>query len=42
MKFLTKVTAIDFLTRRYLLYAVSAVLIALSIVSLATRGLNFT
>jgi preprotein translocase subunit SecF len=41
MKFLTKVTSYDFLGRRYLLYAVSAVLIALSIVSLATRGLNF-
>ena len=41
MKFLKKLTTYDFLGRRYLLYAVSAILIALSIVSLATRGLNF-
>jgi preprotein translocase subunit SecF len=41
MKFLSKVTAIDFLGKRFTLYAISAILVVVSIVSLATRGLNF-
>ena len=41
MKFLNRKTNIDFMSRRNVALAFSAVLIVLSILSLSTRGLNF-
>jgi len=41
MKLLSKKTSIDFMGKRKIAYIMSATLIVLSIVSLATRGLNF-
>ena len=41
MKFLNRKTNIDFMSRRNMALAFSAVLIVISIVSLVTRGLNF-
>ena len=41
MKFLNRKTNIDFMSRRNMALAFSAVLIVISIISLATRGLNF-
>ena len=41
MRILNRKTQIDFMSRRKLAFALSAVLMVLSVVSLATRGLNF-
>ena len=41
MKFLNRKTTIDFMSRRNMALAFSAVLIVISLVSLVTRGLNF-
>jgi preprotein translocase subunit SecF len=41
MKFLNRKTNIDFMSRRNVALAISAVLIVISILSLSTRGLNF-
>ena len=41
MRILNRKTQIDFMNRRKLAFALSAVLMVLSVVSLATRGLNF-
>jgi len=41
MKFISKITNIDFMGKRKLAFTVSAILLVLSVVSLSTRGLNF-
>ena len=41
MKFLNRKTNIDFMSRRKIALIISSILIVLSIISLATRGLNF-
>ena len=41
MKFLNRKTNIDFMSRRNIALVISTVLIVISIISLATRGLNF-
>ena len=41
MKILSRKTQIDFMGHRKVAFALSAVLMVLSVVSLATRGLNF-
>jgi preprotein translocase subunit SecF len=41
MRLLSKKTSIDFMGKRHIAYVASAILIVLSITSLATRGLNF-
>jgi preprotein translocase subunit SecF len=41
MKILNRKTSIDFMSRRKMAFMISAILMVLSVVSLATRGLNF-
>ncbi len=41
MRILNRKTSIDFMSRRKMAFLISAILMVLSIVSLATRGLNF-